>query len=319
MILAIDTSCYTTSLAIMDNHSRLIADSRRLLPVKENCRGLRQSEALYAHHQQLPQMIDELLRQNPAKQLTAVAAAARPRPLDGSYMPVFSAGKGIAQILSAALGLPIYSYSHQEGHLAAALWSCELDWQEPFIALHLSGGTGEILLVQPHIRAGSSPAISYHLEIIGQTDLPPGQFVDRIGFALGYPFPAGAALDRLALGADKPDLRLKTAVKGADISFSGPESAAQRAIAQGTDKEQIAWAVFENIAKSLLKAINYAKKQTNIDKVLLMGGVAASQNIRQYLADSEVVFANPKYCADNAVGIAFLALKESDLLRIANV
>ncbi len=313
MILALDTSCYTTSLAIMDDQSRLIADMRRLLNVAPGALGLRQSDALYAHQQNLPQMLEELFSLHPPQQLTAIVASSRPRPEDDSYMPVFSAGLGVAKILSAALQLPLYQYSHQEGHLAAALWSKQLDWQEPFLALHLSGGTGEILYVEPYIAASLDQKTQYHIEVIGETDLPPGQFVDRIGVALGYPFPAGAALDQLALSATAKDFRLSGSVKGANISFSGPESAAERAIKAGIAPEQIALAVFDNIGKSLAKAITVAKANSKTDKVILMGGVAASRNLRNYLTKSEVVFANPKYCSDNAVGIASIAVKHGNL------
>lgn len=312
MILAIDTSCYTTSLALMDSKSRLIADIRRLLRVEKGARGLRQSEALYAHNQNLPPMLEELFSSHTAAELTGIAVSSRPRPLADSYMPVFSAGLGIARILAATLQLPLYQYSHQEGHLAAALWSRELSWQESFLALHLSGGTGEVLHVQPHITAAAKSDIAYHIECIGDTDLPPGQFVDRIGVALGYPFPAGAALDELALSATSKDFRLSGSVKGMHISFSGPESAAQRAITNGIAPSEVAKAVFDNIGKSLAKVIETAQEKTNCDKIIIMGGVAASRNLRNYLAIPKVVFANAKYCSDNAVGIASLALKHSD-------
>ena len=229
-------------------------------------------------------------------------------------MPVFSAGVNAARILAATHNIPLYQFSHQEGHLAAALWSARLNWQEPFIAIHLSGGTGEMLKVTPCSQAeitdqpnhAVSPQI-YKTKIIGDTDLPPGQFVDRIGVGLGYSFPAGAQLDQLALTATCRDFRLSGSVKGTHISFSGPESAAQRAIEAGVEPSQIAAAVFDNIGKSLKKAIMTAQEEYGIENVLLMGGVAASKNLRLYLRSLNIEFASPKYSSDNAVGLAFLA------------
>lgn len=310
MILGIDTSCYTTSVAIMDNQSRLICDMRRLLSVAKGERGLRQSDALYAHTQNLPQLIPEAFAQCPAQQLEAIAVSLRPRPQQGSFMPVFTAGYAAAKMLAAALQIPLLCFSHQEGHLAAALWSASLHWQEPFLALHLSGGTGEILRVEPQqystilpLPPEQNPQL-YHIEIIGDTDLPPGQFVDRIGVALGMKFPAGAELDALATTATCRDFRLSGSVKGTHISFSGPESAAQRAVVAGIEPAQIAAAVFDNIGKSLTKAITKARELSGINKVLLMGGVAASQNLRHYLEKEQVHFAQAKFSSDNAVGIA---------------
>lgn len=307
MILGIDTSCYTTSIAVMDNQGRLICDLRRPLAVAKGQRGLRQSDALYAHVQNLPELAEEAFSIVSRQQLEGIAVSSRPRPIDGSFMPVFTAGHGLGRQLAAALSLPLMTFSHQEGHLEAALWSAALTWQEPFLALHLSGGTGEILKVTPLPLAKDTPC--YEIEIIGDTDLPPGQFVDRIGVALGYPFPAGPHLDKLALTADKKDFRLSGNVRGTHISFSGPESAAERAIAAGVEPAQIAAAVFDNIGKSLAKAIRTAKEQTGIKNTLLMGGVAASDNLRRYLKKDGVDFALAKYSSDNAVGIARLGMR----------
>ena len=309
MILGIDTSCYTTSLAIMDFKGRLICDLRRPLAVAQGNRGLRQSDALYAHIQNLPGLAEEAFSIVPAGKLSAIAVSIRPRPLEGSFMPVFTAGHGMARQLSAALGIPLIAYSHQEGHLAAALWSAGLNWQQDFLALHLSGGTGEILQVSP--AADPVSPTRYQISIIGDTDLPPGQFVDRIGVALGYPFAAGPHLDKLALTATDKSFRLSGSVKGTHISFSGPESAAQRAISKGVEPAAIAAAVFDNIGKSLSKAIAAAREQSGINDVLLMGGVAASSNLRNYLEKDRINFAKAKYSSDNAVGIAWLGTKNA--------
>lgn len=305
MIIGIDTSCYTTSLAVFDLAGRLLCEKRRLLQVRAGECGLRQSEALFCHVKQLPELMEELTAELTAEagplRPRAVCVSTRPRPVSGSYMPVFLAGQGLARSLAAAWGVPLYETSHQEGHLAAALWSAGLAWQEPFLALHLSGGTGEILAVAPR------PA-GFEAKTVGDTDLPPGQFVDRVGVALGLPFPAGPALEKLASAAVRRDFRLSGSVKGTHISFSGPEAAAQRAVKRGVEPAQIAAAVLDNIAKSLTKAIQAARGQTGYSRVLLMGGVAANQRIREKLQPLQVSFAKAEHSGDNACGVALIGL-----------
>jgi len=302
MILGIDTSCYTTSIAFVDEEGRLLQELRRPLPVAKGERGLRQSEGLFCHVKQLPELLEQAAAglDLQGRVLRAVAASAKPRPAEGSYMPVFLAGSGLGRSLAASHGAPFFAFSHQEGHLCAALASAGLDWQEPFIALHLSGGTGELLRVEPNQEAG------YAVEVIGGCDLPPGQFVDRVGQALGLPFPAGPYLDELAGQARSREFRLSGAVKGTRISFSGPEAAAQRAIAQGVDKAELAAAIFDNIGKSLAKAIAAAREQTGLRQVLLSGGVAASACLRRYLDREQVCFGAPRFSGDNAYGAALL-------------
>lgn len=208
----------------------------------------------------------------------------------------------MAESIAASCGAPCYHTTHQEGHIAAALASLQQDWQERFLAFHLSGGTGEILLVTPH-RNG------YAIEKVGDSDLPPGQFVDRVGVALGLRFPAGPALEKLAQQSEVCDLRLNSSVKGMHISFSGPESAAQRAIQAGAAPAEVAAAVLDCIAKSLEKAMTNARRETGCHKVLLAGGVAANQRIRGRLQRPGVYFADARYAGDNATGVAALGAR----------
>jgi N6-L-threonylcarbamoyladenine synthase len=308
MILALDTSCYTTSLAVLDNDGRLLADKRRLLPVKQGFKGLRQSDALFQHMRAMPGLLEEALAGFSQLKIRAVAAANRPRPRQGSYMPVFLAGEEAARLLSLAWACPCHYFSHQEGHIAAALWSLGLKWQEPFLAALLSGGTSEILLVLPKEDG-------FDIEIAGGCDLPAGQFIDRVGVALGLPCPAGPALEQLALSAPPAALRLKGSVRGAQMSFSGPESAAQRLIAQGVDAAALAQAVLGNIGQGVSQALQAAAAAHNCNRLLITGGVAANSLIRAQVEANtgslSVHFAPPAYAGDNAVGIAVLAAANS--------
>ncbi len=305
MILAFDTSCYTTSVAIMDLDGRLLSNKQRLLHVKKGNLGLRQSEAFFQHNQNLPQLLAEALTEaQAANAIKFFAAAATPRPQAGSYMPVFMAGANLALNLSMVNARPKYLFSHQEGHIAAGLYSADLNWQQPFLAIHISGGTTEILYIKPKAQG-------FDIEICSDCDLAAGQFVDRIGVALGLDFPAGKALEQLALSMPPGDLRLKTAVKGNHISFSGAETAAERLIGK-QPPAAIAQAVFFNIGRSLAKALQILAKQKNCYQVLLVGGVASNSiikaKLKAELANFDLQFAQPKLACDNAVGIAALAL-----------
>ena len=92
MILAIDTSCYTTSMALMDMEGNLLSDQRRVLDVPLGERGLSQSEALFQHHRNLPLLIEKVAQDYDLRNLAALGVSTRPRPVEGSYMPVFLGG-----------------------------------------------------------------------------------------------------------------------------------------------------------------------------------------------------------------------------------
>lgn len=303
MIIGIDTSCYTTSAAAVGMDGKLIADVRSLLPVEKGARGVSQSQAFFSHVSQSSHILHELYGQVDKKHVKGVCASTRPRPLPGSYMPVFRAGENMGRIIADTLSVPFASTSHQEGHLAAALWSCQKELDKSFLAVHLSGGTSEILQVQK--QEGG-----FMIDILGGSDLAAGQFVDRVGVALGLPFPAGPHLEELAASATEA-LKLPVSVQGCELSFSGPESAAGRLIAKGADPAALAAAVFANISEALALAIGRAAQRSGLRQVLLGGGVVANTYIRNDLAQKlagiiEVYFAKERYAGDNAVGAALL-------------
>ena len=215
-VLGLDTSNYTTSAALFDGErGRNIG---RLLDVRPGELGLRQSDALFQHVKRLPLLLEELLggRQGGVQ---AVGASTCPRAVEGSYMPCFLAGEGQGRGIAAALGVPFYSHSHQQGHLAAAAWSAgrpEL-LDAPFLAWHLSGGTTELLLVKPK-------DYTVEAEIIGGTsDLSAGQLIDRTGLLLGLQFPAGKALDELSR-QDGSAVAFSIRLDGLTFSLSGMEN-----------------------------------------------------------------------------------------------
>lgn len=304
MIIGIDTSCYTTSIALITSEGEILLDSRRLLEVASGERGLRQSEALFQHLQNLPLLLaaDHWAPGQPPN-VDAVCAAVIPRPAPDSYLPVFKAGAAFGQTLAGLYGIPFIGTSHQEGHIRAGLKG-NRELKGEFLAWHISGGTTELLLVRP-----DHPGFAIQ-KIGGSSDLHVGQFIDRVGVALGTGFPAGPELERLAEGAE-PGIHLPIAVQGLSLSFSGPASAAERALHSGTGAG-LAYAVFECIGRSLLLVTRHAAEIHGIDQVLVVGGVAANKMIRSYLTDAgaheglHFFFGSRELSSDNAVGVALI-------------
>ena len=305
--LGLDCSAYTTSLALVGDDESLLWEGRRILPVREGGLGLRQSEAVFAHIKNLPPLWEEgaaLLKEFP---LAAVAASVRPRPAARSYMPVFRVSETAGALIAHSLGLRFFSFSHQEGHLAAGLWSAGLPAGR-YLAVHLSGGTTEILDVEE--SEGGRLAISL---LGGGGDLHAGQFVDRTGVALGLPFPAGPALEQLALQGTTGAVVLPVAVKGCEISFSGPASHAGRLLQRGCSGPDLARAVELCIADSLAAALGAVGGLHRYAGILIVGGVAANSFIRRRLAEkgpgAPIHFASPPFAGDNGAGPAVLAAR----------
>lgn len=311
MVLGIDTSNYTTSVAALDVHNATFEHARKLLPVREGEKGLRQSEALFSHVRQLPHVFSDLLSRLHAKSIhphfVRIAASVRPRPTASSYMPVFLAGESFAASFALAQGIPLTRTSHQEGHLSAAEYFLPMG-AESFVAAHISGGTSDVMIA----RASSH---GYAIDLIGEgLDLHAGQFVDRVGVQMGLPFPPGPQLEMLARLAGEQDVELPTAVHGAKMSFSGPLTAATRALEAGCNKADMARAVEVCIARSVAKALEFAVRNSSsmISRVLVVGGVASNEFIRTEVVQRlhrripfvKVEFAPSEFARDNALGVA---------------
>lgn len=301
--LGIDTSNYTTSAAVW-REDGTGCNAGRLLTVSEGAVGLRQSEALFQHVKRLPERFRELREAGflPGE-IAAVGASVKPRWVEGSYMPCFLAGASQGETLAETLGVPFYPLSHQQGHLAAACWSAgrmEL-LDQPFLAWHLSGGTTELLLVNPWGRNVLAKCIG------GASDLSAGQLIDRTGKLLGLSFPAGKALDDLAeAGSGTEFYRVKI---GSDLRFSlsGMENQVRRLTEQGTPPEEVARFALNTVAQTVCRATALARKAYPDLPVLCSGGVASNRLLRRAL--SEAVFAQPQYSTDNAMGIAVLTAR----------
>lgn len=304
-VLGIDSSCYTTSCALVSREGQLLSAQRELLKVGQGERGLRQSEAVFLHVRQLPEVLARTLKEQDA-QIAAICASDRPVDNEASYMPVFQAGRSLGASLAAALRVPLFTCSHQQGHLAAAAYGLE-GLPAEHLALHLSGGTTDLLRVD-----GSG------LTALGRSlDLHAGQLVDRVGVALGLPFPAGPALEALAAGG-KASGRYSVSLKGGDCHLSGAETQALRDIEAGElPRGDIAAEVFDLIARTVLKQLRWASEQTGLNSALVFGGVASSSLLRALVADRaqarragiDILWGRPELSGDNAVGAALIGAR----------
>jgi N6-L-threonylcarbamoyladenine synthase len=304
-----DTSNYTSSVALADAARGVVADVREQLPVKNGARGMRQSEAFFRHVDKLPALARPLLRARRAR-IGAVAVSERPRPAAGSYMPVFRAGLRFAELLADALDAPLFCFSHQEGHIRAALCGTGRPAGGRFLAWHISGGTTELLLAED---GGARLTI-----VGGSKDISFGQLLDRAGVALGMDFPAGAALDALATASDaaqKPRARLaRIAPDGLFFNLSGMETQCLRAIADGAEAADLSCAIFGNIADCLLGVGAAAARAHGASEVLFTGGVSAASCLRKRVlaakSGPKPIFGDAALSGDNAVGIALLGAEK---------
>jgi N6-L-threonylcarbamoyladenine synthase len=298
MFIGIDTSNYTTSAAAYDG--RDVINSRRILPVRAGQRGLRQSDALFGHIKQFGLIFDELMEQ--VDRIDAVGVSTRPRSCDGSYMPVFLAGKAFADTLAAGLKVPCYEFSHQDGHIMAALYSLGITEpaDERFLSVHMSGGTTEIIVTRYN-------GCGFDTEVIGGTkDISAGQFIDRAGVKAGMGFPCGKELEKLSAGANRA-VKLPVSEKDGYVNFSGVETMVQRMDNIDADT---ALGIFDNIARSMTRAINHCIDKAACEKIVIAGGVASNGYISEYFKthiNGQVLISEPQYATDNAAGIAVLA------------
>ena len=298
-VLAFDTSNYTTSVAVFDGKEG--KNVSRLLDVAPGALGLRQSDALFAHVKRLPELADRLFCDMGAVTLDAVGASTRPRAVEGSYMPCFLAGQSQAEVLGAALHLPVYAFSHQQGHIAASLWSAgRMDLMDkPHLAWHLSGGTTELLYVMPE-------GVSVHAEKIGgTTDISAGQLIDRTGQLLELPFPSGKALDALSREANGKE-RFRVKVQGTRFSLSGVQNKVQEFFSRGASKADTAGYALRCLIGAIVEATQNALKEHPGCDVVFAGGVSSNTMLRERCKVLPAVFCAPEFSTDNAMGTAIL-------------
>lgn len=308
--LGLDTSNYTTSAAIFDSDTGEIRQKKKLLPVKEGEKGLRQSDALFHHIRQLPEVTDELIR---SCDIHAIGVSTRPRNIEGSYMPCFMAGETVAQSLSAIKNLPLYRTSHQVGHILAALYSCErLDLalgDKQFIAFHVSGGTTDCLLCTP-----DPDEVIRCSEISSSLDLKAGQAVDRVGVMLGLHFPCGPELEKLALESTRK-FKINPAMRDGSCSLSGVENICKKMLQDGEPSCDIALYCIKYIESAITKMTEYALNAHGNLPLIYAGGVMSNTIIKESITKRFAAhFAVPALSSDNACGVAiYAAIKDGEV------
>lgn len=302
LFLGIDTSNYKTSAGLFCPEEGTWRACGRLLDVPPGALGLRQSEALFQHIRQLPLQVEEACRAAGGR-IAAIGVSARPRDREDSYMPCFLAGVSAARCMGAAMGVPVYEFSHQQGHLAAAALSAgrlEL-LKGPFLAWHLSGGTTELLRAEP-----SAERILTEEIVGGSTDISAGQLIDRVGVRLGMPFPAGPFVEQAAL-CSAGEESFPVRVREGRFSLSGMENQFEARLRAGESGEDVCRFVLLTVAETVRRATRQVRAGEDIP-VLIAGGVSACSLVRERLAREEkVYFAQKGLGGDNAVGTALLA------------
>ena len=304
-VIGFDTSNYTTSVAFFDGTDGV--NESNLLPVKQGELGLRQSDAVFSHIKSLPELSGRLFSHVDIHSVTAVAVSTRPRAVSGSYMPCFMVGFSHAKILADALGVPLYEVSHQQGHVAASLWSANrLDLMDTaHLAWHLSGGTTELLLVEPHGKNVSCKRIG------GTTDISAGQLIDRTGQLLGLPFPAGKHLDVLSNQAQTEDL-FKVKCPDMEFSLSGVQNKVQQYHEKHQNAAQTAAFALRCVSHAVFAATCNARKHYPGLSVVFSGGVASNTMLRSVLQPLNPIFSQPQFSTDNAMGVAVLGHRLSE-------
>ena len=299
-VIGFDTSNYTTSIAFFDGEGG--ENCSRLLPVKQGELGLRQSDAVFAHIKSLPELSGRLFSHVQKEEITAIGVSTRPRAVEGSYMPCFMVGYSHAKMLSDLLSVPLVEVSHQQGHVAASLWSAgKMELMDtPHLAWHLSGGTTELLLVEPE---GKNVVCT---KIGGTSDISAGQLIDRTGQLLELPFPSGRHLDVLSREAVLQDV-FKVKCSDMTFSLSGVQNKVQDFHKQQENPAETAAYALRCVAKAVYLATEQALKTYPGLPVVFSGGVASNSLLREVIAPLNPIFAQPQYSTDNAMGVAVLA------------
>ncbi|NLX62876.1 MAG: O-sialoglycoprotein endopeptidase [Tissierellia bacterium] len=306
--MGIDTSNYTTSIALIDDMDNIILDLRKVLKVDKGKKGLRQQEAVFQHVNNFPELFNSIGEQIDFNNIYTVSCSHKPRNVKESYMPVFRVGRGQALIMSKVLKANYYEFSHQEGHIAAGIMYNELKDKSEFLSLHISGGTTELLLVN---RKNSD----FNIDIIGGTlDISIGQLIDRIGVEMGLNFPCGKEMDDMSKKGNVLELKIPISIKDDTwFNLSGLENYFKNLLHD--DKliaEDVLATFFNSISLYLIEIIVKASKIYGINSILITGGVAANSTIRKLLqkelnrVNISVYFPKIELCTDNAIGIAYL-------------
>ncbi|MFA7549476.1 MAG: hypothetical protein WCZ68_01910 [Sedimentibacter sp.] len=301
-ILGIDTSAYTTSIALInEENNEILADERKILEVKKGQKGLRQQEAVFQHLKNLPELYSKITHD--LSKINTVSVSSRPRNEEDSYMPVFIVGRNFGKVISHTLNCEFFEYSHQENHISSSLIDNYKSVDE-FLAVHISGGTTEFVSAKKSIKG-------FETKIVGQTkDITFGQLIDRIGIMMDFPFPCGKYMEEYIKGKNVGKLTTPRIIKGSYINLSGMENYFGNLLNKYT-KEEIITSLFDYIAEYIVQVI-HSLSHLQHKTLIISGGVASNSYIRNYIMKSikgyEILFPAVNNSSDNAVGLAFLPI-----------
>ncbi|MEJ1308228.1 tRNA (adenosine(37)-N6)-threonylcarbamoyltransferase complex transferase subunit TsaD [Latilactobacillus sakei] len=319
LILAFESSCDETSVAVIENGQRILSNVIAT-QIKSHQRfgGVVPEVASRHHVEQITLCTQEALEQAGVTydDLTAVAVTYGPG-LVGALLIGVTAAKAIAY----AHHLPLVPVNHMAGHIYAARFVKPLEY--PLLALLVSGGHTELVYM---------PAAG-QFEIIGDTrDDAAGEAYDKIGRVLGVPYPVGKEIDRLAhLGQDTfnfPRAMLKE--DNLDFSFSGLKSAFINTvhhadqIGETLDQVDLAASFQASVVEVLVTKTLRARQSLKVKQLVVAGGVAANQGLREGLAagiesaglDLDLIMPPLRLCGDNGAMIgaaAHIALAQNTL------
>lgn len=318
IILAIETSCDETSAAVIENgtavRSNIISSQ---IATHQRFGGVVPEVASRKHVETITRIMEQALEEAGVTKndLSAIAVTEGPG-LVGSVIVGISAAKALA----FALDLPLIGVHHIAGHIYANQLVHQLEY--PSIALVVSGGHTEIVSVP-------GPG---HFQIIGQTrDDAVGEAYDKVARALGFPYPGGPHIDRLAMEADgEIEMPRAWLEPGSyDFSFSGLKSAVLAALNKAKMKgetlepAQVARGFQQSVIEVLVEKSIRAVQETGARQLLLAGGVAANRGLREALGDRckregiPLLVPPIELCTDNAAMIGAAAFLKWDKQQLS--
>ncbi|MDD4212810.1 MAG: tRNA (adenosine(37)-N6)-threonylcarbamoyltransferase complex transferase subunit TsaD [Bacilli bacterium] len=318
IVLGVETSCDETAVALVQNGKTILSDVvYTQIKFHEKYGGVVPEVASRRHVQKILTVFEEaLIKANLSpKDIDVVAVTTNPG-LIGSLL----VGLNAAHTFAYANDIPCVDINHLHGHIYANY--IESDFHFPVLALIVSGGHTELILMRDH----------YEFELLGQTlDDAVGEAYDKVGRVMGLTYPAGVKVDRLAQsGKHTYSLPLVYLDKNRyDFSFSGIKSAVLNLINTHQMKnepiniEDLATSFQESVVQVLVDKTLQAAQEYKVSHIIMAGGVAANSGLRKKMGEvvachKEFILTYPslRYCTDNAVMIAVAGYFKAQKLGI---
>ncbi len=305
-ILAIESSCDETSVAVVENGTKVLSCAvRSQIKTHAKFGGVVPEIAARDHVLAINFVVDQALKDANVSlsEIDQIAVTQGPGLIGALFV-----GINAAQSLALSTNKPLIGVNHLVGHAYAAAIGKELKF--PCLVLLVSGGHTELLILKSHLE----------FEHIGQTlDDAVGECYDKVARVLGFPYPGGKTIDDLAQTGNPDAYTFPRPIlkQGFNFSFSGLKSAVINAYSKIEDKTNFNKADFAaSFQKAVLDTIIYKtkkalKKFSGIKQLIVGGGVSANKGLRAALSAEikgvEVLIPEFKYCTDNAAMIGAAA------------